>query len=500
MTSSNIAPDGAPTARSFSMDHLRFLVRRNWWIVALSGAVIGCLGLGYCLLQTPLYVSSAKLYVTSGTEADAQSAYQGSLASQQRVASYAELVDSDVIIREALDDSGLQMSVDDARESLSATSNPDTVLLSISAENSDPALATQLANGVAEAMTSYVTTLEQPNEASQPLAKLTVVSPAVQPDEPFSPRTARNTVLAVLVGLVLGLLIAVLRERFDTRLRNGDEVQRSVSSAVLAEVPSENNLDGNPVIDFSVGSSRAAEGYRRLRTNLAFVRVDEPPRCILVTSPGPGEGKTTTSMNLAAALAEDGNRVVLVDADLRRPSIARRLGLTGAVGLTSFLRGDGVISDFVQAGPVHGLDVLVAGALPPNPAELLGSQRAKDGIEALQSSYDFVIVDTPPVLPVADAAILSQYTDGALVVVRAGRTRSQDLTTAFSSLRTAQASILGIVLNDVSAHDSRYVYYSYEQQVAGRERATGKHVAPARDQASVEGDVPRVGTATGSTT
>ncbi len=162
--------------------------------------------------------------------------------------------------------------------------------------------------------------------------------------------------------------------------------------------------------------------------------------------PGPGgEGKTTTSLNLAAALAEDGNRVVLVDADLRRPSVARRLGLTGAIGLTSFLRGDGVISDFVQSGPVEQLDVLVAGALPPNPAELLGSQRAKDGMEALQASYDFVIMDTPPpVLPVADAAILSQYVDGALVVVRAGRTRSQDLATAFDSLLAAKASIAGV--------------------------------------------------------
>ncbi|NKX77510.1 polysaccharide biosynthesis tyrosine autokinase [Gordonia amicalis] len=463
----------------------------------MSGAVLGCLGLGYCLVQTPMYVSSATLYVTSGTEADAQSAYQGSLASQQRVASYAELVDSDVIIRNALDDSGLQISVDDAREALSAASNPDTVLLSISAENSDPAIATTLANSVAEAMTAYVTTLEQPNEASQPLAKLTVVSPAVQPQDPFSPRTARNTVLAVLVGFVLGVLIAVLRERFDTRLRNGEEVQRTVPSAVLAEIPSENTLDGHPVIDFSVGSSRAAEGYRRLRTNLAFVSVDQPPRCILVTSPGPGEGKTTTSLNLAAALAEDGNRVVLVDADLRRPSVARRLGLTGAIGLTSFLRGDGVISDFVQSGPVEQLDVLVAGALPPNPAELLGSQRAKDGMEALQASYDFVIMDTPPVLPVADAAILSQYVDGALVVVRAGRTRSQDLATAFDSLLAAKASIAGVVLNDVSAHDSRYVYYSYEQ-VSSPGRSVGQ--SSVADTANVDGGNLRVGSAPGSLT
>ncbi|MBD0863953.1 polysaccharide biosynthesis tyrosine autokinase [Gordonia sp. zg691] len=459
--------------------------------------MMGCLGLAYCLMQTPMYVSSAKLYVTSGTEADAQSAYQGSLASQQRVASYAELVASDVIIRDALEESGLQMSVDDAREALSASSNPDTVLLSISAENADPAVATALANGVAEAMTGYVTTLEQPNEASQPLAKLTVVSPAVQPVEPFSPRTERNTVLAVLVGFVLGLLIAVLRERFDTRLRNGDEVQRNVPSAVLAEIPTENSLDGRPVIDFSVGSSRAAEGYRRLRTNLAFVNVDQPPRCILVTSPGPGEGKTTTSMNLAAALAEDGNRVVLVDADLRRPSVAGRLGLNAAVGLTSFLRGDGVISDFVQSGPAERLDVLVAGALPPNPAELLGSQRARDGLEALQASYDFVIVDTPPVLPVADAAILSQYMDGALVVVRAGRTRSQDLTTAFDSLMTAKASILGVVLNDVSAHDSRYVYYSYEQVTTSSPVIRRRGAA---DAASVERDVPQVGSASGRVT
>ncbi|MDH3017406.1 polysaccharide biosynthesis tyrosine autokinase [Gordonia alkanivorans] len=461
MTSRKSAP-AAPT-RPISIDQLRYLSIRNWWIVVLTGAVVGCLGLAYSLFQTPMYLSSATLYVTSGTEPNTQSAYQGSLASQQRVASYAELIASDVVIRNALDKSGLSMSVDSAREVLSTASNPETVLLSIAARDKDPAVAAILANSVAEAMTAYVEQLEQPNASSKPLAKVTVVSPAVAADKPVSPRTSRNTMLAILLGLVLGILIAAFRERFDTRLRSGDEVQQSVPSPVLAEIPTESSLATSPVIDFAVGSSRAAEGYRRLRTNLAFVSVDQPPRCILVTSPGPGEGKTTTSINLAAALAEDGNRVILVDADLRRPSIAGRLGLTGSVGLTNFLRGDGVISDFIQNGPVDGLDVLVAGTLPPNPAELVGSERAKEGVEDLKANYDFVVIDTPPILPVADAAILAQYTDGALMVVRAARTRAQDLSAAFDSLVAALSTPLGIVLNSVSVNDSRYVYYSYGQ-------------------------------------
>ncbi|MDJ0455355.1 polysaccharide biosynthesis tyrosine autokinase [Gordonia amicalis] len=452
--------------RSLSIEHLRFLIGRNWWILAMAGAVLGCVGLAYSLLQTPMYLSTATLYVTSGSEPNTSSAYQGSLASQQRVASYAELIASDVILRDALDRSGLQMNADEARGALSTSSNPETVLLSISAKDRDPAVAAVLANSVADSMTAYVEQLEQPSESSEPLAKVTVVSPAIASQAPVAPRTTRNTLLAIVFGLGLGGLIATARERFDTRIRSGDEVQRSVASPVLAEIPTEGALDSRPVIDFAVGSSRAAEGYRRLRTNLAFVSVDQPPRCILVTSPGPGEGKTTTSLNLAAALAEDGNRVVLVDADLRRPSIARCLGLTGAVGLTNYLRGDGVISDFVQNGPVENLDVLVAGALPPNPAELLGSERAREGIEALRTGYEFVVVDTPPVLPVADAAILAQYVDGVLVVARATRTRSQDLSTAFDSLITANSTPLGVVLNDVSAHDSRYVYYSYEQSGA----------------------------------
>lgn len=480
MTSTETELDPKTTERKLSIDQFTFLFKRHWWVVALTAALVGCISLLYCLVQTPLYVASAKMYVTSGTDADAMSAYQGSLASQQRVASYAELVDSDVILSDALNNSGLQISIGDARELVSATSNTDTVLLAISAENRDPAVAASLANRVAESMTRYVTQLEKPNDTSPPLAKLTVVSPATPPQAPFFPRTTWNTLLGMLVGALLGIIIAYGRERMDTRLRNREQVQSSVATSVLAEIPAEVSLDKHPIVDFAVGSSRASEGYRRLRTNLAFVRVDEPPRCIAVTSPGAGEGKTTTSINLAAALAEDGHSVVLVDADLRRPSVAGRLGLAEAVGLTSFLRSEGTVLDFVQRGPVDGLDVLVAGALPPNPAELLGSLRAQEGIAALRARYDYVIVDTPPILPVADAAILSQFVDGVLMVVRAGGTRSQDLANAYSSLVTARAFMLGVVLNGVPAHESRYLYYSYNNLGT----ATGSS-ASGTEQASV---------------
>lgn len=452
-------------------DRLRVLfrvVRDGWWIVGLCALVGGVAAVGVSLTQTPQYRSSAMLYVTSGTEATVQNAYQGSLASQQRVASYVRLVDSEAVLSTALKDSGIDMSVKDAREDVSAYTSVETVLLTVNVTNADPVIASNLANRVADSLVQYVSVLETPSSGGDPLAKVTVVSPAMISDIPVSPRTKRNLAAGLGLGLLLGLFIVLARHRLDTRLRTESDVTELLPmTSSLCAVPADSSLQDKVLLDFApAGASPTGEAYRRLRVNLGFVSVDTPARRILVTSANPGEGKTTTAVNLAAAFAESGKRVVLVEADLRKPSASQRMRLTNSIGLTDYLRG-GVenVADVIQQSSTPGVDVLASGPVPPNPAELLASQRTGRCFAELEETYDLVIVDSGPVMPVTDAVELTKWVDGVVLVVRAGGTKRSDLTSTYAELQRAQATILGFVVNGVSDRERSYRYGYYGEAV-----------------------------------
>lgn len=447
-----------------SNDPLRASVRalRRGWVLILA-ITIGCgaVGLVFSLVQDPTYRSTATLYVTSGTENTSQSAYQGSLASQQRVMSYTRLVDSDVVVSSALDPDDFGLSVDGAKSALSATAAPDTVLLSVSAESGNRETAAALANAAASAMVRYVGVLETPSGGGNPLAKMTVITPASVESSPIAPRTGRNTVLALAAGFLLALGVVLVRDRYNNRVRSEDELAATTDAPVLAVVPSDDLLEKQGLIDFSSGATLAAEAYRKLRTNLAFTSVDKPSRRIVVTSALAAEGKTTTAMNLAAALAETGKRVVLVDADLRRPQVFHRAGGMGDVGFTNYLKGDGTIDDLLQPSEVDGLQILASGPQPPNPAELLGSKKAGEGIETLSTMFDYVIIDSPPLLPVTDAAVLAQWADGVILVARANQSRVPDIHSAIAQLEAGQTALVGVVLTDVPTRGGAYKYGYY---------------------------------------
>ena len=436
---------------------------RGWWVVLGCGLLLGAAGLTYSLLQTPQYRSTATLYVTSGTEENVQSAYQGSLASQQRVESYARLAKSNAVLREGIRRSGSSMTLEEARESVTANGSPEAVLLTISAVDDNPQSAAALVNGIAGGMTSYVNTLEQPSGGGRPLAKLTVVTEGEAVDAPVAPRTVRNTGLGLVLGLLLGGAIVIARDRFDLRVRSVSDVESSTGEHILSVVPDDTQLatDGG-LASFGAGGGTTAESYRKLRTNLGFANIDHPARKIVVSSATPGDGKTTTALNLAVSLAESGAKVVLVDADLRRPTVASRLKLSNAVGLTSALRGDVTIADAAQPSAVAGLDVITSGGIPPNPSELLGSNRTGQFFADLSAIYDYVVVDSPPVLPVTDSIELANWMDGVIVVLRSGKSRIPDLERVVEQLKMARAQILGMVLNGAKQLDAAYGYGYYQ--------------------------------------
>jgi capsular exopolysaccharide synthesis family protein len=216
-----------------------------------------------------------------------------------------------------------------------------------------------------------------------------------------------------------------------------------------------------------------AESYRQLRTNLSFTNVSGIAKTVLVTSSLPGEGKTTTATNLAISLAQAGRTVCLIDADLRRPMVSEYLGLDRTVGLTTTLVGEADVNAVLQPWGEDNLYVLTSGGVPPNPSELLGSEAMKDLLDRLELAFDMVIVDTPPLLPVTDAAVLSQHVGGVVLVVGAQKLRSQDLVRSLKSLEMVEANLLGVVLNQLPTKGPdayAYSYYGHQEPSIARGR------------------------------
>ena len=291
-----------------------------------------------------------------------------------------------------------------------------------------------------------------------------LVTPAQTPVSPSSPRPVQDALVGLAAGLALGLGAALLRDSLDDKLTSKEAAERAGGAPVLALTPVVTSWRRQKplVVSVTEPTSPAAESHRSLRTSLQFARQEQQLRSVLVTSPGVGDGKTSAVANLGVVFAQAGERVVLVSSDLRRPRIGEFFGLDEQAGLTSILSGQRTLEEAVL--PVPGFDrlsLLPAGSVPPNPAELLSSAPARDIFTRLRDHFDLVLIDSPPVLPVTDAAILSQYADATLMIAAAGQTRRADLRRAVEKLDQVGATILGIVLNKVTSQTGRNYGYSY---------------------------------------
>jgi capsular exopolysaccharide synthesis family protein len=273
-----------------------------------------------------------------------------------------------------------------------------------------------------------------------------VAGPVLDP-VPVSPRPVRGYALAGLLGLLIGVGVAILREMLDVTIKTGETLRLVAAAPVLAVVPFDSKAKRSPLVMSGDPRSARAEAFRRLRTNLQFVDVDHPVQAIVITSSVPDEGKTTTSVNLAFAFAEMGRRVVLIEADLRRPRIAEYLGIEGAVGLSNVLAGQVAVGDVLQQWGHGDLHVLASGFVPPNPSEMLGSRNMAALLIRLRAEFDVIIIDTPPLLPVTDAAVVATHADGAVLVARSGKTAQARVRTALAGLRAVDSRVLGCVLN-----------------------------------------------------
>ncbi|HEX6876402.1 MAG TPA: Wzz/FepE/Etk N-terminal domain-containing protein, partial [Nocardioidaceae bacterium] len=327
-------------------DYLR-IARRRWKLIV--GCVVVALAVSALVTfrTTPEYSSSARLFVST-TQNDSADAYQGSLFSAQRVTSYADLASGRELASRVIDRLGLDMQPNELSDKVTATVVPETVILEVSVTDPNPRLAQRLTQAVADELTGFVTDLETPTGKTSAPLKATIVDSASLPESPVTPQPIRNLALAGVLGLLLGLGAAVLRELLDTTVKTHDEVSGITGSAVMGNIAYDPVAVKKQLVTNLGSHAPRVEAFRVLRTNLQFVDVDRDSKVFVITSSLPEEGKTTTATNLAITLAQAGQRVLLMEADLRRPKVSENLRLEIAVGLTTVLVGRIGLEDAIQ--------------------------------------------------------------------------------------------------------------------------------------------------------
>ena len=329
---------------------------------------------------------------------------------------------------------------------IEATAQLNTVLVTAEVRDTDRDRSLAIAEGISNTFGTMVDELDNKGRRSD-VVIITAVSGPTLDLRPVAPNWLLYTGLGLLAGLGLGSLIAIGRDALDNTVRSNLIASSLVEAPVLGVIDYDADSAKSPLLLGEAANSVRAESFRQLRTNLQFVDAAKSAEVLLVTSAVPGEGKSLTSVNLAISFAEFGQKVLLIDADLRRPVLWNYFGVEKDVGLSSVLAGNTKLEDAIQPWGSDGLHVLASGQLPPNPAELLGSKAMSDLVSKVRTDFDKVILDTPPLLPVTDAALASAAVDGVVLVVRWGRTHRSQVTAAVETLRQVNARVLGSVLN-----------------------------------------------------
>ena len=501
---------------------LRVLKERKWIIIALALAAL-CMSLALSMTSTPLYRATSDVLLQNTTLDKALFGSQiFQVSDQQRaLTTAANLVVLDRVAEMVKADLASSQSVQSLREMITVTTAPAADLIAISAVSSVPSKAADVANSFArqfinyrqesdratlrkaqaqvqaqlDAMTTEERTSARGLTLSQYVEELAVlesmqtggfelVEEATVPTSAFSPRTYRNAAIALVLGLLLGLVISFLLHVFDRRIKDEETVQREFGTPVIATIPLTRHRLASGMrratfpVGFAESDSPMLEAFRTLRSNLAFFQIDRQLKTILVSSPLPREGKTTTAINLALTLAMSGSRVIIVDADLRRPMLREYLGLKETSGFSNMLSDTGDIARLVQAvdldkfvsrdhisegprttgGPISrkGLFCITSGPLPPNPAELMAMDKTTEVLHQLAGLCDYLIVDAPPRLLVSDALELAKKVDGVVLVARLMSTRIEEARRARESLRRIGVAPLGVV---VSGEKGTKAYY-----------------------------------------
>lgn len=539
------------------------IIVRWWWMIALAVILAAVFSYVATSRQPRIYQASTRLLVgqsfrsTNPSPTDFQTSTALALT-------YIEIAKTTPVLQATLDALKLKIAPEDLRARFRASLVPNTQLIELRVDDTDPERAQALANELAYQLTLQGPAAQQDpaqrefiqqqiddlqnkiREAQKTIAELrssidvnlgardvsakqqqiasleteiarwqqsyvamqqllaprspnylSVIEPAQRPRYPYAPNVMLNVVLAAAIGLALSLSVVVFIEYLDDTLKHVDDIAQVLHLPILGtlawignnnlnwfarlkavlrpqaradlneetlsppESIGESSLLQTKLITISASRSPEAEAYRVLRTNIQFNNVDKPIRSILITSAGAGEGKSLTAANLAVVMAQSGLRTILIDADLRKPTQHRLFNFMNNTGVTDSLLSSASPTTFLHPTPVENLRILSSGPLPPNPSEMLGSNRMRNVKQQFETEADLLIFDSPPCLPVADAAILATLVDGVLIVVDVTRTSRKEAQRAKEILTKVGARILGVAANRVSLKQDYYYYYAY---------------------------------------
>ena len=509
------------TDQNETIDIVQYLAMLwHWlWVIILAALIAGVSAFFISREMTPVYNATTSVLVNEAPSSQSVD-YTTMLLNQQITTTYAQMLTKrpvlDLVIQQ------LKLPLDDVTLAKMITVTPvtSTQLINITVASTDPTLAANIANTLVTVFSQQINDLQasrfatskdnlqarmtdlqteintldaqakaatDPLQVSQLEAKVTddrqmytgiltsyeqvqltqdqttstisQIEPAVTPTIPVSPKVLQNTLLAAVVGMLLAIGIVFAIEMLDDTVKTPDEITHQLGLPVLAAIMHFNNTGDKPVTELTPRSP-TSESFRTLRTNVQYAAVDRPLRTIMVTSAGPEEGKTTIVTNLAIVMAQSGKRVTIIDGDLRRPSIHRRTGVNNQVGLSFlFMQPKMILNGALQKSRIPGVSVITSGNIPPNPSELLGSQKMDQILEKVKEESDIILIDTPPALVVTDASVLAPQVDGVLIVVRPGVTKLAAAKQTVEQLHRVGANIFGVVLNNLDLNRSKYGHY-----------------------------------------
>ena len=439
-------------------DYLEF-VRRRWWLLVLGAAIAGAAAFVVSQQLPRVYRAHATILVSQAPALVAgETQSRDRLDGERLTNTYAELVERGPVFAAVIQRLGLAMSQRELNDKISVTAIEGTQLLRVSAQDADPARAALLANTMVTAfIDDHASLPERPGAVS-------IATEAEVPDSPVSPDTVLNTAVAIVLGLLIAGCVGLAIDYLDDTVKTPGNVESLTGLSTLGLIRRfRAGSDGETQSVTSRVASPYGEDYRELRTYVQFARLESDLKTVLVVSDHSHEGRSTTAASLAVVFAQTGDEVILIDADLRRPTLHRIFDTRNALGLAGVLLRDVEPDEALVATGVDKLRLMPSGPQPPNPSELLTSNRMSRVLEVLRDKADFIIIDSPPMSAVTDASILAGRVDGTLIVVEAGRTRSDVLRNLVQSLRQAKAHMIGVVLNKVKSGRRDYGFYGHHE-------------------------------------
>lgn len=471
------------------------LFRRSWWLVILGMLIGGSLGYGISKLETPQYSASAKILVQGARSPGTPSS--GDLdVNRQLASSFSALITTRPVLNSVREDLRLPFSAEVFKEKVTTTVGGS--LIDIAVTDPDPALAADIANQLATNFISIFETRQLTQIAqfqaslgqfgidqtasivaaqAATLSTLSLVEEAIPPGSPVSPKTRINVMLGIVIGLLVTGALSVARVYVDDTIKTGVELFRQTGIVDIGSVGRIRTPKGvQPIMPVrDTKGMDIAEGYRFIQTSLDFARLQAHElRTVLITSAGPGEGKTTTATNLAISAASQGRSVILVDTDLRRPSVHTVLGIASGPGLTDHLLGQATLQEVLRKTDHAGLSVIATGPLPPDASALFRSSAMEAFLKEIRDQADLILFDSSPVLAVVDPIILARLMDGVVLVAAANQTRRVSLVRAADQLQQVGAVLLGAVTNKARSDSALgYNYYYYRYGEDGHEPTSG---------------------------